>query len=88
MPYRKYIHTWDELNGVESKVREVSIEYVDALFPGGQGREVAETAVFVSEYGWDGGEGAILPAEAGVDVSALTSVEAYIKNTDWTSVLA
>ncbi|KAK4944471.1 hypothetical protein LTR10_016145 [Elasticomyces elasticus] len=82
-----FVKLWGSILKVEARVQELSIEDVDAKFPGGLGREVGETVAYVREYGWDGGEGAILPEKAGVDLAALTDPVAYIRDTDWSSVV-
>lgn len=84
--YSEYVRLWGEIQGMETKMEILSIEDAVRLWPGGFGIEVAETLCYIDEYGWDGGEGAILPVEAGVDKAALTNVRKYIETTDWSWV--
>jgi hypothetical protein len=88
MQMSEYVKLWGEINGVRTKLEAVSLDDVDRMYPGGFGIEVGQTACYVREYGWDGGEGAILPQDAGVKLEELTSIESYITNTDWSSVLS
>ncbi|KAI1622425.1 putative hscarg dehydrogenase [Exophiala viscosa] len=85
--FSEFVKLWGGILKVEAGIQELSIEDLDAKFPGGFGREVGESAAYVREYGWDGGEGAILPEQAGVDLGALTDAETYIRDTDWSSVV-
>ncbi|KAK5046220.1 hypothetical protein LTR84_008363 [Exophiala bonariae] len=87
MPFNDYIKLWGQIQGFETNVQYVSSDQVVELWPDGFGLELAQTASYVRDYGWDGGERAILPEQAGVDLSALTDVTSYIKSTDWSSVL-
>jgi hypothetical protein len=87
MHMSEYVKLWGEINGVKSETHGLSLYEVTQMFPGGFGLEVGETACYVREYGWDGGEGAILPEQAGVKMGDLTDVASYIKTTDWSSVL-
>lgn len=87
MPFADYVKLWGELLNVKTALAPVTVEEVEAKFPGGFGLEVAQTVCFVSEFGWDGGEGAVLPEQIGVKMDELTDVAEYIKQTDWSSVL-
>ena len=87
MQFEEYVALWGEINGVKATVQSLSLAELEELFPGGLGRETGESAASAREFGWDGGEGAILPEQGGVDLEALTTVEKYINSTDWSSVL-
>jgi len=87
LDFSEYMKLWGEINGVTTKLQPLSVENVVEAWPGGLGIEYAETACYASEFGWDGGEGAILPEDAGVDMSVLCNPTSYIKSTDWSSIL-
>jgi len=87
LQYSDYVKLWGEIQGVPTQLQSVSLEEVVGMWPGGFGKEVGESACYTGEFGWDGGEGAVLPEAAGVDKKDLTDVATYIKNTDWSSVL-
>lgn len=88
MSFAEYVELWGEAHGVKTRVNVLSLEDAGGMLPGGLGREVGETGYYIREYGWEGGEGAVLPQEAGVELERLTSPEKYIRETDWSSVLA
>ena len=88
LTFSEYVKIWEETLGVKASLQPLTLEEISDMFPGGLGKEVGETIAFVGEYGWDGGEGAILPEKAGVKRSDLTDIVDYIKTTDWSSVLA
>ncbi|KAH8898124.1 putative hscarg dehydrogenase [Thozetella sp. PMI_491] len=88
MLFSDYVALWGKLNNVQTKLLPITLEEIAAMFPGGFGLEVGETVCYINEFGWDGGEGAVLPEQAGVDKAALTDVASYIRETDWSSVLA
>ncbi len=88
MPYAEFVRLWGDIHGVKASLQSLSVEDVDKLVPGGLGREVGETAAYTQEFGWDGGEGTLLPEQAGVGVKRLTDVETYIRTTDWSAVFA
>ena len=71
MPYGEFVRLWGDFHGVEASLQSLSVEDVDKLVSGGLGREVGETAAYTQEFGWDGGEGTMLPEQAGVDVIVL-----------------
>lgn len=87
LQYSDYVKLWGEIQGVPTKLQRLSLEDVVGMWPGGFGQEVGETIYYTREFGWGGGEGAILPEEAGVDKNDLTDVASYIKRTDWSSIL-
>jgi hypothetical protein len=88
LQYADYVKLWGEILGVPAKLQILSLEEVVGMFPGGFGQEVGETACYTAEFGWDGGEGAVLPEAVGVDKNDLTDVASYIKNTDWSPILS
>jgi hypothetical protein len=87
MQHSDYVQLWGQLQGVRTAIQPLNSDEVVNLWPDGFGLELAQTACYVREFGWDGGEGAMLPEQAGVDMSALTNVTSYIKSVDWSSVL-
>ena len=87
MDFLDYVKLWGAINNVETIAQPLTLKEIENMWPGGFGREVGETACYTREFGWDGGEGAILPEKVGVDKSSLTDVTTYIKTTDWSSVL-
>lgn len=82
-----YAALWGRIVGVDCRWEGVTLEAIQELIPGPVGREVAESGAYVAEFGWDGGEGAKLPEEVGVDMAKLTTPEQYIRQTDWSSLL-
>lgn len=87
MPFHDYVKLWGQILGLKTKIQSFSSDEIVGLWPNGFGLELAQTASYTRELGWDGGEGAILPEQAGVDLSALTDVTSYIKGIDWSPVL-
>ena len=87
MSFREYVRLWGDKVGVKANVQDYPVDQVIKDLPDGFGLEVAETSLFVQEYGWDGGEGVKLPRECGVEKANLMDVRRYIRETDWKSVL-
>lgn len=82
MAFNDYVKLWGQTLGLKTKILSLSSDEIVSLWPNGFGLELAQTASYTREFGWDGGEGAILPEQAGVDLSALTDVASYIKGVD------
>lgn len=74
-------------SGFNTAVQYLTSNELVSLWPDGVGIELAETAYYVREFGWDGGEEAILLEQTGVDMDAFTDAASYIKSVDWSSVL-
>ena len=53
---------------MEIKYRQINMEDMERIAPGGFGREVGESGLFVEEFGWTGGEEGILSPK---DVSVI-----------------
>lgn len=87
MQMSDYVKLWGEINSVKTKIQTFTLDEVDRTWPGGFGLEVGQTVCYVREFGWDGGQGAVLPEQAGVTMSDLTNVTSYIKTTDWRRIL-
>ncbi|KAK6367975.1 hypothetical protein LTS17_010128 [Exophiala oligosperma] len=83
MGYSEFVDRWAAFHGVEARLDHLSVEDLDAMMPGGFGIEVAQTSAYVAEFGWDGGEGAVMPESVGVDPAQLTGVDEYIRTADW-----
>ncbi len=87
MPLSEYVRLWAATLGVKATVQGYPVDQIIEDLPDGFGLEVAETSMFVQEYGWDGGEGIKLPWECGVQRTDLMDVERYCRKTDWRVVL-
>ena len=87
IPFSEYVRLWGETLHVQAKAENYPVDEVVKDLPDGFGIEVAETSLFVEEYGWDGGEGAKLPWECGVERGEVMDVERYFRETDWSAVL-
>ncbi|KEF60563.1 uncharacterized protein A1O9_02124 [Exophiala aquamarina CBS 119918] len=87
MQFNKYIKLWSQLQGVKTAVQALTSNEAVSLWPDGFGIELAKTACYIRESGWDGAKVPFLPEQAGVDLNALTDVASYIKSVDWSSVL-
>lgn len=85
--FADYVKQWEKVVNLPAEHHVMNLEKMEEIAPGGLGREVGETGYYVREYGWDGGEGAVLPKDAGVDMEKLTTVEKYMKQADWSSVI-
>ena len=59
--YEDYMREWTRVTGVESEVKEVSVEDEDKASPGGIGREAAESTASSAEFGW--GKELVLPTD-------------------------
>lgn len=87
IPFAEYVALWGKTLGVKASVQDVPLEKIIENFPPGFGIETGQSALFVREFGWDGGEGAQTPWDLGVDMTKCMDVERYFKETDWKGVL-
>ncbi|KAK9320089.1 NmrA-like family domain-containing protein 1 [Lipomyces orientalis] len=84
----KYMELWGRLNGVPARVRSISADEFDQLWPSLQlARELRESSCYSDEFGWDGGEpGVLRPSDLAFE-QPLTMIEEYFKAQDWSSIL-
>lgn len=67
----------------------MTYDEVEAAVPAPFGREVRESNQYASEVGFDGGDPFVKrPAECGVDMGALNSLESFMRAEDWTDCLS
>jgi hypothetical protein len=83
MHYADYVKRWVEIMGVRLTVNRLTTEDLIKMAPEGIGIEFGQMLDYSSEFGWDGGAGALYPKDVGVE---LDDIAAYIRNTDWTSI--
>ena len=85
----EYCAIWGRVHGVRCTPQYLDIEgLVAGGMPEWLARETEAMGLFVAKFGQAGGDPEVRePAELGVDVKVLTSVEQAIRADDWSSVL-
>jgi hypothetical protein len=83
MHYEDYVRRWAEIMGVKLTVNRVTTEDLIKTMPEGLGIESGQMMEYITEFGWDGGAGALYPQDIGVE---LPDIATYIRNTDWTRI--
>ncbi|KAH0578965.1 hypothetical protein H2248_003145 [Termitomyces sp. 'cryptogamus'] len=85
-----YMKLWGDILGLPgSRYEQIGLETAAKLVPEDRdlGYEIAEGFAFMGEFGFDGGDPTVLHAQdLGVDCPT-TSMETYIRNEDWSSIL-
>ncbi|KAG6853270.1 hypothetical protein C0991_005541 [Blastosporella zonata] len=86
--WTEYMRLWGEILGFPgSRYEQINVETA-AKIAGVLGHEVAEGFAYMGEFGYDGGDPSVIhPKDLGVDCPT-TSIESYIRNEDWSSILA
>jgi hypothetical protein len=89
MTNEEYCALWGRVNGVQCRFEP--LKYEDALKAGMQewmALEVSESGIYTTKYGWAGGDPEVKnPADLGVELKNLTTLEGWIRNEDWSSVM-
>ncbi|KAF2112574.1 hypothetical protein BDV96DRAFT_601973 [Lophiotrema nucula] len=76
---------WGKHNGVKASFQQIPRKFLDDM--GDFGHEMADMLQYFDEFGYDGSDPSVVnPDDLGVDVK-YTTLEDYIKKTDWSSVL-
>ncbi|KAI9717640.1 MAG: hypothetical protein M1812_004585 [Candelaria pacifica] len=86
---KEYLKLWTEIHGVRNGgFRELTIKEAEDLEGGGPtAREAVESYAFTLEFGWDGGDPDVLrPEDLGVGCPT-TSIEEYIREEDFSSIM-
>ena len=79
MRYEDYWKLWAEIKGVKLVV-QVDRDFHAAGVPDWLAREMYESKLYVSKYGWAGGDPEVKrPEEVGVEMDKLTDVERYMR---------
>lgn len=79
MRYEDFWRLWAEIKGVELVV-QVDKVFHAAGVPEWMAREIHESKLYVSKYGWAGGDPEVKkPEEAGVEMDKLMDVEQYMR---------
>lgn len=79
---------WGRVNGVQCVFEPAPLKAVEDALPPGLGREIGESCLYASEFGYDGGDPSVVyPKDVGVEVGELMTCKRYIEETDWSSVL-
>ncbi|WYZ38081.1 hypothetical protein EsH8_II_001587 [Colletotrichum jinshuiense] len=87
LSWNEYANLWGRHHGVTCRFERLDRKVIEDAVPGGIGEEFADMFEYIAEFGYDGGDPTIvLPKDLGVDIS-LCTVEEYIKNEDWSSLL-
>lgn len=87
LSWREYTALWSRILGVEATYYEVPTTDLAKELPEGLERELPEMALYMEEFGYDGGDPSIIhPTGLPVDCPT-TSIEDYIKNEDWSPIL-
>ena len=83
MRYEEYWKLWAEINGVQLVV-QVDEEFHAAGAPDWFAREIYESKLYVSKYGWAGGVPNVKnPEEVGVEMDKLMGIERYMRETEY-----
>ena len=89
MTIEEYVALWGKVNS--KKVSFRTFTYEDAIaggWPDWMALEITQTGYYQSKFGINGGNPEVKsPRECGVDTSQLPSVEEWMRNEDWSSVL-
>ncbi|KAE8340757.1 hypothetical protein BDV24DRAFT_163975 [Aspergillus arachidicola] len=83
MRYDEYWKLWADIKGVKLVV-QVDQEFHSAGAPDWLAREIYESKLYVSKYGWAGGDPNVKkPEEVGVEMDKLMDIERYMRETDY-----
>ncbi|KAK6206271.1 hypothetical protein QIS74_13690 [Colletotrichum tabaci] len=87
LSWNEFAALWGKHHGVTCRFERLDRKVLEGAIPGGVGEELADMFEYIAEFGYDGGDPTIvLPKDLGVHVPVYT-VEEYIKNEDWSSLL-
>jgi len=87
LSFSDFAELWGRTLGVKARFQQVSAEEFVSALPEIARRELADTMVYVQEFGWTGGDPTVKnPDELGIEIKT-TSVEDYFKSADWSSIL-
>lgn len=79
MRYEDFWKLWAKIKGVELVV-QVNETFLTAGVPEWMAKEIAESKLYVSKYGWAGGDPEVKrPEDAGVKMDKLTDIEEYMR---------
>ncbi|KAE8336591.1 hypothetical protein BDV24DRAFT_141506 [Aspergillus arachidicola] len=85
--YEDYWKLWATIKGVRLVV-QVDKEFDTAGAPDWMAKEIYESKLYVSKYGWAGGDPNVKrPEEAGVEMDKLMDIERYMRETDYTGFM-
>ncbi|KAI0056759.1 NAD(P)-binding protein [Artomyces pyxidatus] len=87
--FNSWAALWGKVNGVKAYYKELTIDEYDERLTAvpGLGRELGEMHAYGAEFGYDGGEKDVIPMTALELERPVTTMEEYIRNEDWSSVL-
>ena len=74
--WKDYMALWAEVLQVPAAYRQITIEDVDKIAPGGLGREVGEGWASQGEFGYDGGDPSVVHAN---DVSGFVAMIGFCR---------
>lgn len=86
----QFAELFGRVHNVKTRVKLITAEDIMATTdtPEWLAKEINDSSVYVSTYGWDGGEpGVKLPEEIGVQIEHLTDLEEYVKTADWPGLI-
>ncbi|WQF90307.1 Putative NmrA-like domain, NAD(P)-binding domain superfamily [Colletotrichum destructivum] len=87
LSWNEFAALWGKHHGVTCRFERLDRKVLEDAIPGGVGEELADMFEYIAEFGYDGGDPTIvLPKDLDVHVPVYT-VEEYIKNEDWSSLL-
>jgi len=87
LSWKQWAHIWAEHTGKTLTYEEADRSEMENAMPGGVGKELADMFEYISKFGYDGSDPEVVyPADLGVEIP-VTTIEEYIKKTDWSSVL-
>ncbi|PQE31142.1 hypothetical protein CJF32_00008506 [Rutstroemia sp. NJR-2017a WRK4] len=92
MSWNEWLTLWGRIMGKKTRFQLVTVEFWEEEMakwaPQGFGTEIAEMFEFMGKYGYDGGDPECKRWWELVDaVPGISSVEGFIKNEDWSSVV-
>ncbi|OJJ06700.1 hypothetical protein ASPVEDRAFT_32978 [Aspergillus versicolor CBS 583.65] len=88
MSYAEYWKLWADINGVKLVV-QVGKEFDSGEAPDWLAREMYESKLYVSKYGWAGGDPNVKkPEEVGVEMDKLMDIERYMREYPMSDLLS
>ncbi|KAG4427367.1 hypothetical protein IFR05_017150 [Cadophora sp. M221] len=87
MTMLEFIDIWGRVQGVKVRYEQVSYEEFFGGVPTAMREELGDSFKFIEEFGHCGGDPAVMRPEELENKLQLTSMEDYIKNEDWSTVL-
>ncbi|KFY63238.1 hypothetical protein V496_04087 [Pseudogymnoascus sp. VKM F-4515 (FW-2607)] len=88
LTWAEYVELWSRVVGVKAVYEPCSVEEHAQSVPGGYSEMVGKMYEYATQFGYwgDGDPDVVFPEDLGVEIKQ-TSIEEFIRNEDWSSVL-